>query len=625
MSEMGITFLILGVTIAMFVWGRFSIDVVALSSLLALFLTGIVELEDALSGFSHSTVILIGTLFVVGEGLTRTGITAWMGDRLLGSSAGSRRRLLIFTMGGAAIMSGIISNTATVAALMPAVVLAAWGVRSTPSRFLIPLAFASTVGGLLTLTGTAPNVVVAEALDSADIRPFGFFEYALIGGPLLVVTIGYMMTVGRRLLPSRSRRAPAALDQEMIQLADAYSLGGDLYRLRVRVGSPLAGSTLRESDLGHRFGVSVLEIHAGHPDSPFEKILPDRLRERLERLRRDHPGLSNPDQRIDHHDVLIVRGPEESVRRLEVEMSLGVLPIDDAGAGLADLLSQEIGIGEVLLTPRSSYIGAVVAEGGIGRNDLIVLGVRRGEGLVPLTQPLQSGDSLLVRGKWEAIGSLADQFRDFVVVGRPEVLARQVTHLNAKSIIALAALAGMVTLMVTGVVPVVIAALLAAGTMIVGGCITTAQAYRAVSWSTIVLIGGMIPMAVALESTGGAEWVADALIETVGDVGPRTSLAGVMIVALTSSQVVGNAATAVILSPIVLSTASGLGVDPHPMMMGLAVACSTAFIAPIATAPNLLVMAPGAYRFSDYARVGAPLSVLFVIVGVVLIPLIWSF
>lgn len=622
---MAITFLILGLTMAVFVWGRFSLDIVALGSLLALFLTDIIELDEALSGFSNSTVILIGTLFVVGEGLTATGVTAWFGDRLIESSKGSAGRLLAFTMAGAALMSGIISNTATVAALMPAVVLAAWGVRSTPSRFLIPLAFASTVGGLLTLTGTAPNVVIAEALDAADERPFGFFEFSMIGLPLLAVTIGYMLSFGKRLLPARARSAPVNLDQEMIQLADAYSLSGDLYRLRVRVGSPLAGSTLRESNLGREYGVAVLEIHAERHDSTIEHLLPERMRERLERLRRDHPDLSDPDQRIDHHDILIVRGPEEAIRRLEVEMALGVLPIDDAGAELAELLSQEIGIAEVLLTPRSSYIGAVVAKGGIGRADLFVLGVRRADKLVELTEPLQSGDSLLVRGKWETIGSLADQFRDFVVVGRPEVLARQVTYLDSKSAVALSALAGMVVLMVSGIVPVVIAALIAAGAMIVGGAITTTQAYRAVSFSTIFLIAGMIPMAIALDTTGGAAWVADALVDTVGGVGPRTLLGGIMIVALTSSQIIGNAATAVLLSPIVLSTATSLGVDPHPLMMGLAVACSTAFIAPIATAPNLLVMAPGDYRFADYTRVGAPLSVLFVIVGVALIPVIWSF
>ena len=625
MSDMAVTFVILAVTIAMFVWGRFSLDVVAVGSLLALFLAGIIDLEQALSGFSNSTVILIGTLFVVGEGLTRTGVTAWFGGRLIGASRGSAVRLLVLSMTAAAVMSAVVSNTATVAAFMPAVVLAAWGVRSTPSAFLIPLAFASSVGGLLTLTGTAPNIVITEALDTSGFRPFGFFEFALIGVPLVVVTIVYMLVIGRRLLPARTRSVPVILDQEMEQLADAYSLDGELYRLRVRVGSPLAGSTLRESDLGHRFGASVLEIQPARSNSGLQQRLPGLMRERLERLRRDPISLPNPDQRIEHHDVVIVSGPAEAVQRLEIEMMLGVLPIDDTGRGLTDLLSQEIGIAEVLLTPRSSYIGTVVAEGGIGQRGLIVLGIRRGDKIIPSTEPLQSGDALLVRGTWQAIGRLANEPRNFVVVGRPEVLARQVTELSGRSIIALAALAGMVVLMVSGVVPFVIAALLAAGAMIVGGCLTTTQAYRTVSWSTVVLIGAMIPMAVALESTGGAQWVADRLVDTVGAAGPTPLLAGIMVVALVSSQVISNTATAVLLSPIVITTAAGLGVDPHPLMMGLAVAASTAFLAPIATAPNLLVMAPGDYRFRDFPRVGAPLSVLFLAVGVGLIPLIWSF
>jgi di/tricarboxylate transporter len=620
---MAVTFVILGLTIAAFVWGRYSLDAVALGSLLALFLTGVVELDEALSGFSNSTVILIGTLFVVGEGLTRTGVTAWFGDRLVGSSRGSPVRLLVLTMAAAAGMSAVVSNTATVAALIPAVVLAAWGVRSTPSAFLMPMAFASTVGGLLTLTGTAPNIVITEALDTAGFRPFDYFEFAWIGVPLVVVTIAYMLTLGRRLLPSRTLGSPVNLDQEMEQLADAYSLDGELYRLRVRAESPLAGSTLRESNLGRLFGVSVLEIQSPRSNSGLGHRLPGAMVERMERLRAEPNSLPDPGQPIEHNDQLIVSGPEEAVQRLEVEMKLGVLPIEDAGGELADLLSQEIGIAEVLLTPRSSYIGSVVAEGGI--TNLMVLGIRRGDTLIPSTEALQSGDALLVRGTWQVIGRLADEERDFVVVGRPEVLARQVAQLNSRSVIALSALGAMVVLMVSGAVPIVIAALLAAGAMIVGGCLTTTQAYRAVSWSAVVLIGAMIPMAVALESTGGAQWIADRLVDAVGGAGPRTLLAGIMIVGLASSQVISNTATAVLLSPIVITIAAELGIDPHPLMMGLAVAASTAFLAPIATAPNLLVMTPGGYRFRDYPRVGAPLSGLFLIVAVALIPIIWSY
>lgn len=625
MGDMGITFLILGVTIVMFVWGKYSLDTVALSSLLALFLLDVIELEEALSGFSNSTVLFIGTLFVVGAGLTQTGVTAWFAERLIGSSHGSQVRLLVLTMVAAAVMSSVISNTATVAALVPAVVLASWGVRSTPSLYMMPLAFAGTVGGLLTLTGTAPNIVIAEALDSQGYRPFGFFEFSAIGIPLLILAVVYMLTIGKRLLPQRSQKPPIALDQELEMLADAYSLDGELFRLRVRVGSPLVGKTLRTSNFGHEYRVSVLEIQSGRGMSAIEQRLPRLMRERLEKLHRDGPAIPNADREFEPHDVLTVAGSAESVHRLEVEMLLGVLPIDDAGEGLAALLSQEIGIAEVLLTPRSDFIGSVVAAGDIASRPVQVLGIRRGERLIPSTEALRSGDAMLVRGTWHAIGALADDTENFVVVGRPEALAQQVTQLNRQSYIALGALAGMVVLMVSGAVPFVIAALLAAGTMIVGGCLTTSQAYRAVSWSTVVLIGGMIPMAVALQDTGGAQWVADQLVDSLGDAGPRILLLGIMVVALLSSQVISNTATAVLLSPIVISTAEGLGVSPMPLMMGLAVAASTAFLAPIATAPNLLVMSPGGYRFKDYPRVGAPLSVLFVVVAVALIPVIWQF
>lgn len=627
LSEMAITFVILAITIALFVWGRFSPDLVALGSLLALFLTEVITVDEALSGFANATVILIAALFIVGEGLSRTGVTAWFGGKLIGSSRGRARRLLVFSMVAAAVMSAVISNTGTVAALMPAVVVAAWGVRSTPAAFLIPLAFAANVGGLLTLTGTAPNVVISEALDAAGFRPFGFFEFSWIGIPLLVVTVLYIALVGRRLLPKRRvRNAPVELAAELEELADIYSLDGELYRLRVRAGSPLVGSSLREADVGHTYGVAVLQIESFRPDSAVEQALPGPLREQLERMRREPPALPDPDATIAFNDVLIVSGPRDAVHRLELDMELGVLPIDDAGRQLADLLSQEIGIAEVLLTPRSSYIGKIVAEGAIGKNyGVLVLGIRRGDRLISSTEQLRFGDALLVRGTWDTINRMADEPRNFVVVGRPEAIASQVTELNTRSAIALAALGGMVVLMVTGAVPVVVAALLAAAVMLVFGCLTTTQAYRAVSWATIVLIGAMIPMAVALESTGGAQWIADRLVGSVGSAGPTALLAGVMLLAMAFSQVISNTATAVLLSPIVITAAASLAVDPRPLMMGLAVAASAAFLTPIATPTNLIVMAPGDYRFNDFPKVGGPLMVLFLVVSVVLIPLIWGF
>ena len=307
-------------------------------------------------------------------------------------------------------------------------------------------------------------------------------------------------------------------------------------------------------------------------------------------------------------------------------MQLGVLPIDDAGGTLVELLSQEIGIAEVLLTPRSSYIGKRVADGVIGKSfDVLVLGILRGDKQLPMTEPLQFGDAMLVRGTWDAIGVMAEERRNFVVVGQPDELSTQVTELTPKSWLAIGFLVAMVVLMVTGAVPVVIAAMLAAGAMLVSNCLTKTQAYRAISWSTVILIGAMIPMAIALESTGAAGTIADGLVNTLGEMGAVPMLAGIMLVTTFFSQVISNTASAVLMAPIVLSAAAGLGVDPHPLMMGLAVAASSAFLTPIGTAPNLMVMSPGGYRFSHYMKVGAPLLVLVLAVSIFLIPIIWPF
>ncbi|MBW1882289.1 MAG: SLC13 family permease [Deltaproteobacteria bacterium] len=629
MSDMTVVFLILGSTIALFVWGRFSSDLVAVGSLLALYLTGLVDMGQALAGFSNSTVILVGSLFVVGEGLTRTGVTAWAGELLIAGARGSALRLLVVMMAGTAVLSAFVSNTGTVATLMPAVVIAAWGVRSVPSAFLIPLAFAANAGGVLTLTGTPPNVIVAEALDSHGYTPFHYFEYSYIGVPLLLTAILYMVAIGQRLLPERaSGPAPRPLEGVLDDLAETYAIEGELYRLHVLAGSPLVGTTLRESPLASGYGIRVLSV-GSLPDAESGRgpALLEPLRSTLAALRSQPELMPRSDQKFAAGDVLTISGSREAVHRAEVELRLGVLPAEETAAQLSELLSRELGIAEVLLTPRSRYIGeAMPADRILDQFGVVVLGARRGTRQLDADAELLFGDSFLVKGTWETIGKLQDDHpEDLVVVGRPEEVASQVTRLSTHSIIAIGTLVGMVALMVSGAVPVAIAAMLAAGVMILSGCIDTRQAYRAVSWSTVMLIAGMLPMATALEASGGAEKVANLLVSTLGSLGPVAVLAGVFVVTTTLSQVMSNTATAVLMSPIVLTAATGLGVEPYPLMMTIAVAASTAFLTPIGTTTNLMVLGPGEYRFGDYAKVGGPLVAIFLVICMVLIPIFWPF
>ncbi|MCP5056061.1 MAG: SLC13 family permease [bacterium] len=591
------TFVILGVTIVLFVWGRWSPDLVALLSLLALALSGVIDTNDALSGFGNPTVVMIAALFVVGEGLSQTGVTGWGGKRLLEAARGSKLRLLVVVMAGTAGLSAFISNTGTVATLLPAVVAAAWTVGSVPSKFLMPLAFAANTGGLLTLTGTPPNIVVAQTLEQSGLRPFSFFEFALIGGPLLVAAVAYMALVGRRVLPDRSAdQRPVDVAADLADLAAAYSLGENQFRLRVRSKSTLIGKTATEAALGPNYGAPLLRIEG-------REIAPDVV--------------------LQHDDILVVRAPSETIDRLMHELGLGLEPpTDDPG----EFVSKEIGLAEVIPTPRSEYLGRPMAVGQISeRFPVHVLAVRRrGKPVVDGKEmTLEFGDSLLVRGTWEAIGELQSERRNFVVVGTPEAMATEVTGLRPRAGVAVAALAGMVVLMVSGIVSTVIAALIAAAAMVLGGCVSAREAYRSISWSSVVLIAAMIPMGVALETTGGARVVAEGLVNTLGDLSPVALMAGVFLLTTGFSQVINNTATAVLVAPIVMQAAVSLGVSPHPLLMIVAVSASTAFLTPIGTTTNILVFSPGGYQFTDYLKVGLPLMLIFLAVSLVLVPLIW--
>lgn len=627
-----LTFVILAITIIFFIFGRLRADVVALLSLLTLFLAGIITLDQALSGFGDSTVIMIAALFVIGDGLSRTGVTAWLGERMLRLAGNNKVRLLVVMMAATAILSAFISNTGTVATLMPAVISAAWRIGSVPSKFLMPLAFAANTGGLLTLTGTPPNIIVNQSLLSAGLDGFGYFEFALIGLPLLVAAILYMVLVGRKLLPARKvEERPAGLTESVGELARDYTIESSLYWLRVRYGSRLVGLTLEEAALGRDYNVSVIRIE--HPirvngRQADQTILKSRgVIESLEKLQTDHVDpVPGPGTKISANDVLLVKGSQDAIDRVMVWFNVGVQKASGADQDLAEmLLSHEVGIAEVLLTPRSAYIGRTVSQGHFAEKfNVQVLNIRRQHKQVEFSQSrLRFGDALLVRGRWKDIELLGNERRNFVLVGSPESMARQVVELNRQAVIASLALISMIILMVTGFVPTVIAALIAAIVMVLGGCLSMEQAYRSVSWSSVILIAAMIPMSIALQVTGGAEFLADALVDSLGSFGPLALMSGVFLLTTALSQVINNSATTVLVSPIVLQAANDLGVSPYPMMMIVAISASTAFLTPIGTTTNLMVSAPGSYSFNDFIKLGLPLVVIFLLLSLALVPMIW--
>lgn len=635
-EPMMLTFLILAVTIVVFISDKLRVDIVALLALLALVLSGIIDTAQALAGFSDSTVVMIAALFVVGGGLFRTGVADWLGDRLL-QWAGSRpTRLMVVLMAGTAFLSAFLSNTGTMAILIPVVVAAAWRINYSPAKLLLPIAFAASMGGLLTLVGTPPNIIIANTLVDANLRPFGFFEFSLIGLPLLVIGILYML-FGQRWLPERpAHRAEPAPDASLAeQLAETYQLERNLVRVRVRRGSPLIGLTLEQANLGGDYGVNVLRVErtGSTEEGPFGTGARARLETIAGSIGLHPPDLAalspGPDTIIQADDRLLVEGESEAVARMAFEYKLGIRPRQpDEQRPEQELLSQEIGLAEALIAPRSALIGQTIVEANFAEKyGVRVLRILRRGALLkdrPLTRvKLEFGDALLVRGTWQAIGLLENERRNFVVVGRPAALARS-TGLHPRAVIAMAALLGMLVLMLTGLVTTVMAVLIAGMVMILGGCLNIEQAYRAINWESVVLIAAMLPMSTALEVTGGAAFIAQGLVTTLGSLHPLVLMAGIFILTAGFTQVISNTATTVLVAPIALQAAVDLGVSPYPVLMIVAAGASAAFLTPIASPVNTLVLTPGGYRFGDFMRVGLPLLLIFGLASVLLAPLVWG-
>ena len=611
---MKITFVILAATIVLFVINRLRPDLVALLSLISLYIAGVVDLKQAFSGFSDSVVVMVAGLFVVSEGLTATRVTAWMGQRLFTLAGSSELRLMVLVIGFTAFLSAFISNTGTTAILMPVVIAAAWRIGSYPSRLLLPMAFAANLGGMLTLIGTPPNIVVTDYLAGAGLKPFGFFEFTIIGLPVLILVTLFITTIGRRILPAHTSvvRVPD-LDSSVGDLAGSYSLKGYLYRLRVGSDSPLSGKSLKETQFGGDYGVNVLSIE--RPVRSFGRTLMRKI-------------VPEPRTVIEAGDWLVANGNGTDIDRAVSHFRLEIdfkNPIDENIPAL--LLNSEAGLAEIIIAPRSEYAGQTLEKSRFSeKNKLQVVSIRRNGKVLPdRKSPIRFGDSLLVRGTWAAVEKLRSEERNFVVVGNPEIMARQVVELTPKSLIAVALLVAMVAAMASGVLPPAVAVLCAAAGMVLTGCVSMDRAYGSIGWQTVMILAALLPMGSALQTTGGALFIADGLVKSIGALGNLPLLACIYLLTAGLSQVISNTATAVLMSPIVLQSCVSLGVSPYPFMMMVALGASSAFLTPISTPVNTLVFGPGGYSFGDYAKNGFPLLVIAMAAGLVLIPWIWPF
>ena len=603
-------FLILAATIALFVSDRVRLDLVALMSAAALVLTGVLSPAQALAGFSDPLVITIAGLFVVSGALFQTGVAGRLGA-WLGRVAGTgEARLTLLVMLMTAALSGVMSSTGTVAVMLPVVVSLAWRAKISPSKLLIPLAFASLLGGMLTLIGTPPNIVVAEQLRTQGLEPFGFFAFTPLG--LVMVAIGtvFMVVIGRRWLPSRAPADAGGGEAGLTarELTDQYDLRAHVFRFVVPEGHPLIGATLGTLRWPERYQVQVLAVDAD----------PDAVRAH-HRSRRDL-GRSKPlnaATTLEHDDRIVLQGRPDAVAALAADVGLPTEPVDPT------VLPGDLAVVEVLPPPRSRWLGHSLRELAFReRYGVQVVGARRGgasvtEGLAELR--LRFGDTLLVQGPFAAIERLKRERGDVVVLAEPNGGAVS-QRAARRAPVAIAIMLAMLVVMTTGWLPTVLAVGLAAIAMVATGCLSMEEAYRAINWESVVLIAGVLPMATALEATGGMRLVVDALVAGVGPYGPLALLAGLFVLTSLASQVISNTATAVLLAPIAFQAGLDLGVSPYPLLMAVGLAASTSFATPVASPVNTLVLNPGQYRFGDFAKVGLALQGLVLLATLLLVP-----
>ena len=609
------TLLILGLSAAAFVSGRIRSDLVAVCAALSLVLLGVLTPEEALSGFSNPIVIMMAGLFVVGGGIFSTGLAKMTGTRILGMAGNSETRLFVLLMLATGFVGAFVSNTGTVALLLPIVVSMARAAGLQVSRFLMPLAFAGSMGGMLTLIGTPPNLIVRNALASAGYDAPRFFTFTPIGLVCLTVGIATLIPLSRIFLSknkSKGNRPQAGKTLE--QLAEEYRVADGLTQLSVGKGAKVKGRTVKELKVNTRYGVRVIEIQ--------------RTRQERGPLLKKVEQYSVGETPLETGDAIFVTGTPESIRLFALDAGLDVVQSNSKDKKLR---FYDVGMAEILLLPTTEIDGRTVETVGFRQKyGVNVLGVRRHSHYLLKDIKdirLHSSDVVLVQGPWDNIARLSEASSDWVVLGQPLETARRVT-LDYKAPLAALIMLAMVVTMAVDAIPIapVTAVILAAVLMIVTGCIRNVEeAYRSINWESIILFGAMLPMATALEKTGASTSISQGLVSIMGDGSPYLLLATIYAVTSLLTFFISNTVTAVLMAPIALAAASAAGVSAVPMLMGVTVAASMCFASPFSTPPNALVMSAGGYTPADYVKVGLPLQVVMGVVMVLALPLLFPF
>ena len=617
------TLIILVITVALFIWGRVRADIVALTALAALLVLGILTPAEALAGFSSPIVIMMIGLFVVGGAIMQTGLAKLTGNKLMALSRGNETITFLLVMLVTSFIGAFVSNTGTVALMMPIIMSIAAGSGMQSSRFLMPLAFAGSLGGMLTLIGTPPNLVIDEVLTEGGYQPLAFFSFFPVGIIVIVIGIIVLMPLSKIFLSKKQSGKKKKQGKSLDDLVDEYQLLDNLHRYIVPSRRPSAaidengeqmdivGKTLKDLSIQKKYGVSIIEIR-------------NEKKSRLGLVKDVSQNMAKSSSTIQVHDTLYIIGEEEKMKRFASDY--GLRKMKDVKIDFYDL-----GLTEIVVMPTSNFAGLRIGEANLRKRfGINVLGVKRGDEYITdnlIAAKLHVGDMLLVQGEWTNLAHLATDTSNWVVIDQPEKTADKVL-LDYKAPVAAAIMLLMIAMMVFDFIPVApVTAVIIAGLLTVfAGCFRNVEAaYKTINWESIVLIAAMMPMSTALEKTGASALVSQGLVESLGSMGPTALLAGIYFTTSLMTMFISNTATAVLMAPIALVAAQQVGVSPYSFLFAVTLGASMCFASPFSTPPNALVMKAGGYTFMDYVKVGLPLQIIIGVVMTFVLPLLFPY
>ena len=618
------TLIILALSAVFFVNGKLRSDLVALCALVLLIVFNILTPEEALSGFSNPIVIMMVGLFVVGGAIFKTGLAKMISSKILRLAGKSELKLFILIMMVTAFIGAFVSNTGTVALMLPIVVSMAASANISPGRFLMPLAFASSMGGMATLIGTPPNLVVDDVLSNAGFTDLSFFSFTPIGVICVLIGLVVLIPLSKFFLVKKEdgKDTKTTTGHSPKELAKKYQLSDNLYRIQIRPGSRIGGKKLQELNITQAYNLSILEIRRqSSSQGRFLKTVDQ--------------SLAGPHTELQENDILYVFGPFEKVNQFAKEQNLELTDTHVSeyveGAEVEKLSVREIGIAEVLLMPDSKLINKAVKDSGFrDKYSVNILGIqRKGEYILNDIKDIKmhAGDILLIQGTWDSIARMSQKQSQWVVLGQPLEEASKVT-LDYKAPVAALIMVLMIAAMVFDFIPIppVAAVIIAGILMVLTGCFRNVEeAYKTINWESVVLIAAMLPMSLALEKTGASNLISEKLVSGLGDYGPLVLMAGIYFTTSLLTMFISNTATAVLVAPIALQSAIAINVSPYPFLLAVTVGASMCFASPFSTPPNALVMSAGKYTFMDYVKVGLPLQIVMGIVMVFILPLLFPF